>query len=199
MNISQANAGVQFLAGLVGASKNYLFYAGADAREAASYFKVSGNYTTQSLESIFNRGSLVGTPGRGEPEPANLPNGEPIWAAIAVNTSAGYEQSPDLSENLRGMGTKTPFNIDVVSALVSGGGQEVKPVSLFIHEGAERQKFAEIGVNHPFFGYGKNRQFDTYGIAHNFAKQREAVIRRELRITGGFAGGSLQTRTRSNR
>jgi RHS repeat-associated protein len=191
VDVSNANSGVQFLAGLVSATENYLFYSGTNAQVAAGFFKTDRNYTSTILQQRFNSGLLVGTPGRGEPTPADLPNGESVWAAIAVNTESFKLQDPNLVASTTGANNRIPFDSDVLSALISGGGQRVKPVSLFIHEAAERQKFAEIGVYQPFFGPGRRRQFDNYEIGHRFAKSREAQIRKELNITGGFAGGAL--------
>src|SRR5262249_39449999 len=52
-------------------------------------------------------------------------------------------------------------------------GKEVRPVSMFIHESAENLVFAREGGT----------------INYLAAIRREAFIRRELGITGGFAGG----------
>jgi RHS repeat-associated protein len=69
------------------------------------------------------------------------------------------------------------------SAQKSGVGQVVRPVSFFIHESTENLAFARQG-----------RGFYNYQSAHAHAINREAVLRRELRITGGFAGGVIDTR-----
>src|SRR6266511_993989 len=66
---------------------------------------------------------------------------------------------------------------------VTGEGQRVQPVSLVIHESTENLKFRQIGR----FSISIN----DYVSAHFHAQEREAFIRRDLGITGGFAGGAL--------
>jgi RHS repeat-associated protein len=193
-DMSHANEGVRFLAGLVASPQIYLFYAGTDENEAASYFT-----NKEAARREFNGtrrgykpgqgGSVTGTTGREAPEPAKLPTGEDVYFAMTINTNAVITQSSDLGENLRGMGTGTPFNKDILAALISGAGQQVQPISFFIHEAAEKQKFEEIGFTQPYSAQPNGRS--NYGTAHNYGKEREAAIRRELGLTGGFAGGII--------
>ena len=137
---------------------------------------------------------IVGTAGRGNASPADLPNGEAVFAAIPIDTANLFTQQTDLTKNLQyGRDESgTPFDMNVVGALIQGMGHKVQPVSLFIHEAAENLRFAQIGVHHPVLGVGKGHKFDNHHRAHNYAKRREAVIRQELNISGGFAGGALQ-------
>lgn len=58
---------------------------------------------------------------------------------------------------------------------------------VFIHETAENRAFERLG---PSQG-DREKALRDYKIAHNYAQNREAVIRGELGITGGFAGGYL--------
>jgi hypothetical protein len=76
VDLSKANEGVKFVSEMVGRSENFLFYAGTDAREAASYFRASAGYSSDKLQREFNGAYIVGTAGRGNAEPANLPNGD---------------------------------------------------------------------------------------------------------------------------
>jgi hypothetical protein len=183
-------AGIQLLADLVNSSDNYLYYAGISGSEAAALFKGSfetndrgelrptdaGERRIQKFEGTIpnernSEGTLVGTTGRGQGslQPANLANNDPVFAVIAYNTGAVQEQ------------TGIDYKVLNLDAQKSGLGQRVLPVNFFIHESAENLVFAQQGGH-----------FD-YRTAHGAAVRREAFIRTELGITGGFAGGRLQT------
>lgn len=192
VDLAGANSGIQLLAEAVNSTDNYLYYAGTNGREAASLFQGmfetnkkgelkptdAGKFRIRQFEgTIPNRsgdeGTLVGTRGRGQGtlQPANLANGDPVFAVIAYNTGAVQIQGAVSKDYPIELGAQT-----------AGVGQRVRPVSLFIHETAENLVFAQQGG-----------RFD-YGAAHSAAIRREATIRRELKITGGFAGGGqIQT------
>jgi RHS repeat-associated protein len=187
VNLSEANAGVQELAGLVNATENYLYFAGTDGEAAADLFQGSRNEKGKLTSDGKRRaerftgtgrettgvGTLVGTTGRPDAlQPANLANGDPIFAVIAYNTNAVQEQTGLASGDFRLVETESQ---------VYGLLNQVRSVSFFIHESAENREFSRQGG-----------RFD-YPAAHTHAMRREAIIRRELRITGGFAGGGLRT------
>lgn len=200
VDASGANAGVQEMLGLVNATENYIYFAGTDGTAAADLFQGSRDDTgriTSSGRRISDEftgnnrrtqaaGSVVGTRGRlrGVNEPANLANGDPVFAIIAYNTNAMFTQSrinyqyTDISE----IGRNGCAAL-VCGAQRSGVGQVVRAVSFFIHESSENLEFARIGASQA-----------NYDAAHQYAMRREAAIRRELRIGGGFAGGMLERR-----
>jgi hypothetical protein len=188
-----ANAGVQELLGLVNATENYLYFAGTDGTAAADL--VQGSRDDRGRTTSLGRdrakqfegnneqrrgGTLVGTTGRDHAlQPANLANGDPVFAVIAYNTNTVQFQvgvSPEISLPLPGLGGERDSQL-------SGVGQRIRPVSLFIHESAENREFSRIGASNA-----------NYPRAHGYAIRREAVIRRELGITGGFAGGIVETK-----
>jgi len=181
------NAGVQLLAELVGSTDNYIYYAGTNGSEAAALFEGSfetnkkgevkpteaGKGRIKKFEgNISNQegaeGTLIGTRGRGQgiPQPAELANHDAVYAVIAYNTGAVQTQGA----------VSTEYRVET-EAQAAGVGQNVRPVSLFVHESSENLVFAQQGG-----------RFD-YGVAHTAAIRREATVRRELGITGGFAGG----------
>jgi RHS repeat-associated protein len=186
VDLSNANAGIQELAGIVNATENYLFFAGGDGNAAVDLFQglrnADGGLTERGRRELNyfegntggNRGgTLVGTLGRdgGSLQPVALANGDPVFAVIAYNI--GTEQ--------RQVGVA---NTDVErDAQLRGFGQRIRPVSLFIHESTENREFSRIGASNA-----------NYPAAHRHAIGREAVIRRALGITGGFAGGVVSSR-----
>jgi RHS repeat-associated protein len=192
VDISKANAGVQELAGLVNATENYLFFAGTDGAAAADLFQgtrdakgkltdagkdVSNSFTCGG-NLIAGCGTAVGTAGRaGAKQPANLANGDPVFAVIAYNINAVQTQTATA------YGSLNPVPDDVKAAQEAGVGKVVRPVRFFIHEAAENREFARQGAGN-----------FNYANAHAHAIRREAVISRELKMTGGFAGGFLDTR-----
>jgi RHS repeat-associated protein len=192
VDISKANAGVQELAGLVNAAENYLFFAGTDGAAAADLFQgardAKGKLTNEG-KSISNSftcggnlvagcGTAVGTTGRyGSKQPANLANGDPVFAVIAYNINAVQTQTATNYGNL------SPVPDDVKAAQEAGVGQAVRPVRFFIHESLENREFSRQGAGN-----------FNYANAHAYAIRREAVISRELKMTGGFAGGFMDTR-----
>jgi RHS repeat-associated protein len=192
VDISGANSGVQELFGLVSASENYVYFAGTDGTAAADLFQGSreekgkpsslGKGRAKAFEGKNEQragGTLVGTTGREINQPANLANGDPVFAVIAYNTNMVQTQE-DISFNYMDFPSYEPIEM---SAQMEGKGQRIQPVSLFIHESAENLEFSRIGANNA-----------NYKPAHEHALRREGVIRRELHITGGFAGGSVRSR-----
>ncbi|HEV2704922.1 MAG TPA: RHS repeat-associated core domain-containing protein, partial [Pyrinomonadaceae bacterium] len=195
VDISQANGGVQELAGLVNATENYLYFAGTDGTAAADLFQGSRNERGRVTQLGRNRaddftgnneqgrgGSLVGTSGREHTlQPANLANGDPVFAVIAYNTNAVFTQVGISTEYTEPAGRlRPPLEF---AAQTEGAGQVIRPVSFFIHESAENRRFSQIGASNA-----------NYNRAHTYAMHREATIRRELRITGGFSGGVVRRR-----
>jgi len=187
VDLSKGNSGIQLLGELVNSTDNFIYFAGSDGRTAAALFE--GSFTTnrkgepkptnvgkeriKRFEGTISNernleGTLTGTRGRGSGalHPVALANGDAVFFTLAYNPNA---------EQIQGSVSKD-FIIEV-EAQQSGVGQAVLPVSLFIHESAENLSFAQ-----------QNGKFD-YRVAHSTAIHREATIRRDLKITGGFAGG----------
>jgi hypothetical protein len=142
------------------------------------------------LARIFNGGgnrrqgvgTLGGTSGRTGDQPADLADGDPVFAVIAINTNVQMQQEGISDDYQEGRGHfMTAIALEEQSA---GQGQAVKAVSYVIHESAENLVFAAERRN--------GDQYD-YHSAHSAAMQREAVLRRDLHLTGGFAGGALIT------
>jgi len=121
----------------------------------------------------FNIADLVGTNGRyGALHPAALSNDDPVFAVIAYNTnSSGYTQTSVAADQY----DKKVYERD---AQASGVGQQVRPVSIFIHESAENRFFSGMAM--------------SYRYGHQYAQHREAAIRQDLHLIGGFAGGGLE-------
>jgi RHS repeat-associated protein len=191
---SKFNAGLQELLGLVRSTDNYLVYAGTDGAQAAALFKDTGTNgkpmsTAKERANDFTGnnkerrgGSLVGTTGRnGALQPANLANGDPVFCVIAYNTDAVFTQT-----GLGGTRQLTIFDAlasssDVGAAQANGLNKVIRPGSFFIHEATENREFSRIGMNNE----------DSYTRAHSHALSREATLRKQMKITGGFAGGDL--------
>jgi len=195
VDTSGANAGVQELLGLVNATENYLYFSGTDGTAAADLFKETldkkgklndhgkdlSNQFTCGGSYIAGCGTLVGTAGRAAQQPAALANGDPVFAVIAYNTSAIQTQN---NISLKYLDPNEPglYMPVEAAAQMEGVGQTVQPVSLFIHESTENREFSRIGAKEA-----------NYPQAHVHAMHREAALRKELHITGGFAGGALTT------
>jgi RHS repeat-associated protein len=199
VDLSVANAGVQNLAGLVNASESYLFYVGNRFEDIADAFdgalNEDGDLTNKgkamrdSFRGVgYNTGGGTASGVRGRPStlftPGQLANGDPLFSIIAVNSDAlmvqtGVGRHPTMLEMANG----TLVMVEQ-AAQTSGLFQTVSPASYFIHEGVEAQVFARTGFSSP----------TAYINAHRTAIVREAAIRRDLGLTGGFAGG-LQTIT----
>jgi len=189
---SKANEGIQELAGLVRDSENYLYFAGTDSKDVNSLFqgatdakgkltsvgKTIANEFAAADGRITGGGTLVRTNGRlSDMTPANLANGDPVFAVIAYNTNATLTQEA-VSSEISG------FSNVETSTQKEGVGKVVKPVSFFIHESTENREFArQKRAGQPF----------NYNSAHTHAMHREASIRKALGITGGFSGGALIT------
>lgn len=193
---SGANAGVMELLDLVNSAQNYIFFAGSEGEEAADLFKGSrdrkgkldrdGKALVKEFEGDNDQhagGSLGGTTGRsGSPQPADLANGDPVFAVIAINTDSEFTQVHVDYRVVDTMNIATSGCSAVeCSAQRSGAGQVIRPVSFFIHEATENQEFARVGSDN-----------SNYHFAHQHALHREAQIRSALHITGGFAGGDVQ-------
>jgi len=189
---SKANEGIQELAGLVRDSENYLYFAGTDSKDVNSLFqgatdakgkltsvgKTIANEFAAADGRITGGGTLVRTNGRqSDMTPANLANGDPVFAVIAYNTNATLTQEA-VSSEISG------FSNVETSTQKEGVGKVVKPVSFFIHESTENREFArQKRAGQPF----------NYNSVHTHAMHREASIRKALGITGGFSGGALIT------
>ena len=194
VDLAGANAGVQELAGYVNATENYLYFAGTDGAAAADLFQGSrdaGGRPTRLGRDRVTRfegnndqragGYLLGTSGRpGQLQPANLANGDPVFAVIAYNTNAVLTQTGVSGASELYAGGVRMMNRD---SQVQGLFQRIRPVSFFIHETAENREFARIGPRN-----------ENYWRAHHYARHREGIIRRELNITGGFSGALVQSR-----
>jgi RHS repeat-associated protein len=180
------NSGIALVLEMVESQDTYLYFAGGnndggavadlfmDTRDAKGNPNDAGKNIANSFtgnNSSNQGGSQVGTTGRMlTPQPARLANGDPVFAVIAYNTNMVQTQTAVSYEYFGGF-----------SGQISGLGQRVAPVSLFIHESSENLEFRRIGRF--------SISLDDYNAAHTRAQNREAVIRRELGITGGFAGG----------
>jgi hypothetical protein len=192
VDTSKANEGIRELAGLVGDSENYLYFAGTDSKELGNLFQgatdAKGKATAVG-KTIANEfaaadgrttggGTFVRTNGRqSDMTPANLANGDPVFAVIAYNTNATQTQE-GISSVISGFS-----NVETATQ-TEGVGKVVKPASFFIHESTENREFArQKRAGQPF----------NYISAHTHAMQREASIRKALGITGGFSGGALIT------
>ncbi len=204
VDLSNVNSGVQLLLDLVNSSDNNLYFAGTDGAEAASLFQGSVDGKGKPTEVGKNRakeftgnnrtrrgGTLLGTTGRiGQNQPVNLANGDPVFFVLAINTESVNTQT---GISFGPSNTSTVFDGLVLSIAsgdeqVSGLNQQVRPVSLAIHESAENLEFANMR------NAGTKLDGEAYTPAHNSAIEREAIIRRGLKITGGFAGGLIEQR-----
>jgi len=168
------NANAQLLYDLVNNKKVFEFFAGVggDGKEAASLFvDGTGNFSRKSDSKQFEeRGSLIGTKGReGQAQPAG-----DVFALIAWNLSFVVRQ--DSSD------VPTPSSL-AKAAVNAGKKQEVPFSALYVHEASENLAFDSMGKT----------TFDSadYGNAHFAAIEREALIRQQGNLRGGFAGGSL--------
>jgi RHS repeat-associated protein len=136
-----------------------------EGKEIADTF--TGNNPTQQ------GGYVLGTTGiapGGAPQPARLANGDPVYFVFAYNKNMVQTQTAVSYDYFGGF-----------SAQIAGLGQRIAPVSFFIHESSENLVYPHISR------FTITRK--DYDIAHTRAQNREAKIRAELGITGGFAGG----------
>jgi RHS repeat-associated protein len=201
-NISEANSGVQFIAGLVNDSENYLFYAGDNFSEIADLFEGATNARgdlTSDGKKIRERfqgsstrsggvGIIAAVRGRPGNEPLTAVNGDPLFSLVAYNTSSRIS----MTQTGVAMGSESrelfpsPGIVSMETQL-AGIGKPVRASGVFIHEGAEAQEFGRIGFRNVL---GR----DNYPTAHRHAMRTEERIKNELRLPGGFAGGALTTR-----
>jgi hypothetical protein len=192
VDTSKFNAGQQELLGIIQASENYLFYGGTDGAAAAALFKdmvdkdgkVVKNAKDRANEFTGNNdqrrgGSLVGTTGRHAAlQPANLANGDPVFCVIAYNTNAVFTQDKLGGTSQLTIADALSSTSEVAAAQASGLNQKIRPGSFVIHEATENREFSRIGVN-------------NYDAAHSHALTREALLRKEMKLTGGFSGGHV--------
>jgi len=200
VDLSNANAGVKFLAELVNSPKTFLVYSGADADAVARLFdgtvnkKGELNSLGKKIRDQFREtGVVVGTSGRpGQNQPAG-----DSFMLIAINA----ETISNIQSGIGGYDFPDGF-IDADEQF-SGLGQKVQPVGFLIHELAENLDFSRHGSHPEFTAHIKSnkpmwgnyvRGYYDYRRSHNYAIHREAEIRRDLGITGGFAGGCLDNR-----
>lgn len=197
VDTSDANAGVMDIIDTVKDDQNYVYFAGtdADAEQVVDLFKGTRNkngdanlkgYTIKSAfmgessmmgEGNLMNGVIVGTTGREDTQqPVNLANGDPVFAVIAYNTEIERVQ--------RGVDDSPQGLVYADRATqASGVGQVIRPVSVFIHETAENRAFANMTPR-------QRSSHKGYIAGHGYAQVRERIIRKELGITGGFAGGA---------
>jgi RHS repeat-associated protein len=181
--------GLALINSLVSSPDNYLYYASTNGDQASRLFqnttnsrgKLNGNGKdlrdkfTCGGSYVAGCGMLVGTSGReGAEQPANLANGDPVFAVIAFNERAQIVQT--------GYGHISKDDYDQTAHILATAGmnQPVAPVRFFIHESAENITFRAQG------------SFD-YLNAHLSAIIWEAHIAYNLNMTGGFAGAFLRT------
>lgn len=183
----QGNEAAQFLYDLVNDPETMLFYAGTDAAAAGNLVE-EGKNTPFSRETLMKRftgeayaeggGYFVATRGRvtdkGDAASATPANG--VFAVIAFNTDAKFfeiqgARDSDSSRDKK----KDPADIPI-------------PLQAFyIHEGAENLDFARAKRE----GTVINSTLYT-NTSHPAAILREKKIREQLKMTGGYAGGSIR-------
>ena len=201
VDLSEANEGVQNLAGLVDSSNLFLFYNGNDFNEIQDLFegatkKTKGGKTKitkrgEKLKKIFtgrqnsnakNPGYLVsvrGRPSHSERQPGSI-DGVPIFSIVALNSDIPLIQTGiNLSNTTFGEGAIA------FSEQTNGLGQRVSAASFFTHEAAEAQTFTRIGFRNRINGERNYRR------AHEEAMRIEARIRQSINLIGGFSGGHL--------
>jgi RHS repeat-associated protein len=203
VDCSNGNQGVQLLNELVGRDDTFLVYLGADANAVAKLFDgafdANGKLTEKGAKIVeeFNRsGTVVST--RGRPRAPNQPAGD-IFTVLAINPA---------NQNMVQIG----LGDQIGEAQYEGWGLKVRAVSILIHELAENLDFSRNGagpdVSKPDEKLNKDkatrglyqqqlkeyneRGSASYKRAHNYAIGREAKIRKDLSLFGGFAGGQLQ-------
>jgi hypothetical protein len=170
------NENAELLFDLVNNEESFVFYAGTDGNAVADLFvKDCKIHPREKIAKIFNgeaytRGGwyIIGTKGRpGVPQPAG-----DVFAAVAFNINAVVIQTA-INKGFAGVAT---------AEQEAGLGQSVAFTTLYIHEAAEILEFA--AQKH------RGEKLD-YNAAHTAAMRREALIRKQRNLTGGFAGGGL--------
>jgi RHS repeat-associated protein len=182
VNPLELNSGARLIYDMVSSPLIFEYFAGTNGEDAARLFKgttKSNDKLNQSGKDLRDRftchlggcGTLVGTTGRPlANQPADLATGDSVFMVIAYNEQTVTTQT--------GTGNVDP-NSPVGQASAAGVGKTVLPVSTFIHESAENYAWAKLVPSW------------SYAAAHGLAQIREADIRRDLNISGGFAGGFL--------
>ncbi len=202
VDLSEANEGVQNLAGLVNAPELYLFYYGNDFGEIQDLFEGAtddrGRLTSEGriLQRRFE-GRLPGraphlgyiTAVRGRPGAYAQPTSDSlIFAIVALNSDIPMVQTGidfNFREEFAGGG-----GIVALGSQMSGVGQRVRAASFFIHEGAEAQIFKRIGFTHPILDPDGRKRW-AYKSAHSEAMRIEERIGINIGLVGGFSGGIL--------
>lgn len=154
-----------------------VFYAGTDGAAVANLFiRECRLYPPEKIARTFNGhgyvwggGHISGIEGRrGVPQPANE-----VFAVIAFHTSATVQQ----------IAVSQHFSTVATAAQHAGVGKDVPLAALYLHEVAEVLAFAE---------QRRRGQALNYREAHAAAIEREAEIRGQRKMDGGFAGGMLR-------
>ncbi|MBA3439255.1 MAG: hypothetical protein H0T92_05235 [Pyrinomonadaceae bacterium] len=154
-----------------------VFYAGRDGEAVAELFintcklyprtRIAQTFTGQGY--IWGGGHVSGIRGRPlVPQPAS-----DVFAVIAFHTGAIAQQT-EVSRH---------FASVAVAEQAEGVGKVVPLMALYLHEVAEVLAFAE---------QRRRGQTLNYKAAHTAAIEREAAVRRQRKMVGGFAGGSLR-------
>jgi hypothetical protein len=175
VDTSNLSPGVQLVFDLVDSADNYLYFSGTSGDAAAALFQG----TMGSNGELNQQGKIAAnyfTCGGGITEGCGtlvgtLGRPRTRWPAAlasgaAVFTVIAYNEEVGLG--------------DAGDAARSGLGQRVAPASFFTHESAENLAFRKQG------------NFD-YRQAHDAAIRREAQVRQDLGVVGGFAGAFVQT------
>ena len=172
-----ADATAQLLFDFVNAPETIVFYAGVDGQAVAELFakdcklyparKIAQTFTGQGY--IWGGGHVSGVKGRAlVPQPAG-----DLFAVIAFHTSVVVRQT-EVSHHFATVATAEQH---------AGLGEVVPLAALYLHEVAEVLAFAE---------QRRRGQKLDYHVAHAAAMQREAEIRGQGKLGGGFAGGGLR-------
>lgn len=154
-----------------------VFYAGENGEAVAELFvttcklyprdRIAQTFTGQGY--IWGGGHVSGVRGRPlVPQPADN-----VFAVIAFHTGATAQQT-EVSRHFAGV---------AVAEQADGVGKVVPLTALYLHEVAEVLAFAE---------QRRRGQALNYKAAHTAAIEREAEVRRQRKMVGGFAGGGLR-------
>ena len=171
------DATAQLLFDFTTAPEPIIFYAGTDGEAVASLFvKTCKLYPHDKIAQTFigegyiwGGGHVSGVRGRPlVPQPADN-----VFAVIAFHTGATAQQT-EISRH---------FASVAAHEQAAGVGKVVPLMALYLHEVAEVLAFAE---------QRRRGQALNYKAAHTAAIEREAEVRRQRKLGGGFAGGGLR-------